>query len=576
MKNSKFLSLAVIALIALFISSCGGIKKMKKNAELVSYTVTPKILEMHADSVEISITGKFPPKYFSKKVIVEATPVVKYKDGEKAYKVQKLQGEKVEDNNPVISYVDGGSFSYTDKIPYNKGMRVSDLEIRISGYKAGHEDKKLDFDPKKIADGVIATPGLVQADAKAIMGKDKFQRIIPESKSADIHFAIQQAIIKSKELKQEDIKALQDYIDEVNKNERKEFKGINLSAYASPDGGLDLNTKLAQNRAKSTEKYLKKELKDVEAASKEGFVSESTTAEDWDGFKQLMETSDVADKDLILRVLSMYSDPDVREKEIKNISKAYLEVADKVLPQLRRSKLNVNVDLIGYSDDEITKIFNEKPDSLKLEEMLYAATLTNDFNQKLKVYQQVVKTYPNDWRGPNNVGYAYVNLNKIDDAKKAFEDAKKLDESNPIIINNCGVIALMKGEVDKAEEKFKAASGAGSEVNYNLGIVSIKKADYAGAVNYFGDACSFNAGLAKLLNGDNDGAVKAVDCAKDKDAAMNYYLKAIAGARSGDTDMMYNNLRAAISKDASLTNLAKTDMEFGKYFTDDTFKTIVK
>ncbi len=576
MKNSKFLSLAAIALIALFVSSCGGIKKMKKNADLVSYTVTPKILEMHADSVEVSISGKFPPKYFNKKVIIEATPVIKYKDGEKAYKVQKLQGEKVEDNNTVISYTDGGSFSYTDKIPYNKGMRVSDLEIRISGYKAGHEDKKLDFEPKKIADGVIATPGLVQADAKPILGKDKFQRIVPESKSADIHFAIQQAIIKSKELKQEDIKALQDYINEVNNNDRKEFKGISLSAYASPDGGLDLNTKLAQNRAKSTEKYLKKELKKVKDASKEGFVSESTTAEDWDGFKQLLESSDITDKDLILRVLSMYSDPDVREKEIKNISKAYLQLADKILPQLRRSKLNVNVNLIGYSDDEITKIFNEKPDSLNVEEMLYAATLTNDNNQKAKVYQQVTKTYPNDWRGFNDLGYAYVKLNKIDDAKKAFQDAKKLDESNPIIINNCGVIALMKGEIDKAEEKFKAASGAGSEVNYNLGIVSIKKADYAGAVNYFGDACSFNAGLAKLLNGDNDGAVKAVDCAKDKDAAMNYYLKAIAGARSGDTDMMYNNLRAAISKDASLSTLAKTDMEFGKYFTDSTFKTIVK
>lgn len=549
---------------------------MKKNAELVSYTVTPTILEMHADSVEVSITGKFPPKYFAKTVIVEATPVIKYKDGEKAYKVQKLQGEKVEDNNSVISYTDGGSFSYTDKIPYNKGMRISDLEIRVSGYKAGHPEKKLDFDPKKIADGVIATPGLVQADAKPILGKDKFQRIIPESKGAEIHFAIQQAIIKSTELKKEDIKALEDYISEVNANERKEFKGVNLSAYASPDGGIDLNTKLAQNRAKTTEKYLKKELKGVESAAKEGFVSESTTAEDWDGFKQLMETSDVADKDLILRVLSMYSDPDVREKEIKNISKAYLEVADKVLPQLRRSKLNVNVDLIGYSDDEITKIFNENPDSLKLEEMLYAATLTNDMNQKLKVYQQVTKTYPNDWRGHNNVGFALVKLNKIDEAKAAFQDAKKIDESNPIIINNCGVIALMKNDITKAEEKFKAAAGAGSEVNYNLGIISIKKADYAGAVNYFGDACSFNAGLAKLLNGDNDGAVKSADCGNDKDSAMNYYLKAIAGARTSDTDMLFNNLRAAISKDATLANLAKTDMEFGKYFNDDTFKTIVK
>ncbi len=576
MKKTRIISLTALVLATLIISSCGGIKKMNKNAELISYKVSPTTLEMHADSVEIRISGTFPAKYFHKKVIVEAVPVIKLKSGEKAFKMQKLQGESVEDNNPVISYVSGGSFSYTDKIPYTEGMRISDLEIRISGYPAGKEAGKISFPAKKIADGVIATPGLLQPDAKSILAKDKFQRIIADSKLADIHFAIQQASIKGKELKAEDIKALEDYIKEANENERKEFTGISVSSYASPDGATDLNTKLVGNRAKSAEKYLNKTLKKVEDAKTEGFISQTTTPEDWDGFKDLMQDSEIADKDLILRVLSMYSDEEVREKEIKNISKAYLEVADKILPQLRRSKISANINLVGYSDEEITSIFNLKPDSLSVEELLYAATLTKDLNQQLKIYKEFTKVYPNDWRGPNNVACTNIKLGKLEDAKNAVHDAKKLDESNPIIMNNCAVVYLLSGDITTAEEKLKSAAGAGKEVNYNLGIINIKNANYADAVSYFGDACSFNAGLAKLLNDDNAAAVKAVDCADNKDDAMNFYLKAIVGARDGDTDLMFNNIRAAISKDASLSSKIKTDMEFAKYFKDDTFTSIVK
>ncbi len=573
MKKKKFISLLSFTLAVIVLSSCGGLKKMQKLANTVEYTVTPTILEMHADSVEVSISGKFPPKYFHKSAIIEATPVLKYDGGEKAYKVQKLQGEKVEENNPVISYVDGGSFSYNDKIPYVDNMKISDLEIRIH---AKLKKKEADFEPIKIADGVIATPVLVQPDAKPIIGKDKFQRIIPDSKIADIHFRIQQATIQGKELKAEDIQALKEYIEEAKANERKKFKGVSISAYASPDGSLDLNTGLADRRAKEALKFAKKEFKKVEEAENENFMSSSSTPEDWDGFKSELQASDLADKDLILRVLSMYSDPEVREKEIKNMAKTYLELADKVLPKLRRSKINVNIDLIGYSDEELVQIFNQKPDSLNVEELLFTATLFKDYNDQLKVYKAVTEVYPNEWRGFNNVGYAYIYLNKLSYAKTAFENAKKLDANNPIILNNLGVCALLENDIKTAEEFFTSASGAGSEVNYNLGIVNIKKADYASAVNYFGSACSFNAGLAKLLNGDNDGAVKVVDCADDKDAAINFYLKAISGARAGNTDLMFNSLRAAVSKDAKWATYAKTDMEFFKYFNDDTFKSIVK
>lgn len=544
---------------------------MQKNHPTVTYKVSPDPLEMHADSVALTISVTYPEKYFNKKAILEVTPVLKSESGEKAFKMQALQGEKVEENNPVISYT-GGSYTYTDKIAYDESMRVSDLNVKILGKI---KTKELVFEPITIGKGIIATPGIVQVDPKPILGKDNFQRIIPETKEADIHFALQQSNIRASELNDEDMKMLKDYIKEVKENERKEFKGVNIIGNASPDGPEDLNANLSKSRAKNADNLLKKEFNKVEEANDPNFFAEKSVDEDWDGFKTELEKSDIADKDLILKVLSMHTDPVVREKEIKNMSQVYTELKTKVLPKLRRSKLAVNVDLIGYSDEEIKQIFSQKPDSLKPEELLYAGTLYSDFNDKLKVYKSFSEVYPDDWRGQNNVGYAYIHLGKVAEAKTAFENAKKLN-SNNIVLNNLGVCALLENDLNSAEEYFKSASGAGSEVNYNLGILYIKKADYSSAVTSFGSNCSFNAGLAKLLNGDPEGAVKAVDCAEDKDAAWNYYLKAIAGARSGNTDLMYNNLRAAISKDSSLASFAKTDMEFFKYFNDDTFKSIVK
>ncbi|MFH2095244.1 MAG: hypothetical protein ABIJ16_06050, partial [Bacteroidota bacterium] len=442
MKKTNLITLVSLMIAALFLVSCGGLKKMQKNAGTVTYTVTPQILEMHADSVEVTITVKYPAKYFNKRAILEATPVLKHDGGEKAYKTQKVQGEKVEENNPVISYTDGGSFSYNDKIPYVDAMKISQLEARIKGTV---KKKSAEFDPIKIADGVIATPSLVQPDAKPIIGKDKFQRIIPESKTADIHFAIQQSNIRGNELTAEDMKMLKDYIKEAKENERKEFKGVSVSSYASPDGAIDLNTGLAKKRGDAAQDYMKKEFSKVEEAKDGSFYSIASTPEDWDGFQRELQASDIADKDLILRVLSMHSDPEVREKEIKNMAKTYLELADKVLPKLRRSKLAVNVDLIGYSDEEIVQIFNTTPNTLKVEELLYAGTLFNDYNQKLKVYQTFTEVYPDDWRGPNNVGMAFIHLGKVADAKSAFEKAKKLNSSEPIVLNNLGVCELLMG-----------------------------------------------------------------------------------------------------------------------------------
>jgi len=593
MKKSSIIYVATFLVATFLISSCNPLKKMKKNAGTITYTVTPNPLEMHGDSVVINISGKFPVKYFKKPAILAITPVLKYSSGETPIDTLKVQGEKVKANFNVINFTNGGDFTYNRKVAYTEAMRMSDLEVRIKGI---FKKKELAFDPVKVAEGIIATSGLLQLDPKLITATDKFVRITSESQDGEILYLINQADLRNTELKKEEVKKLNDYIKTLEGNIKKELKGISLSSYASPDGPLELNTNLSEKRAKTSQNYvsdeLKKQTKDKIKAAKGdkakiklikeeeakllGLIQSVSTPEDWDGFQLLMKSSDIPDKDLVLRVLSMYSDPIVREKEIKNMSKVFKSLADNVLPKLRRSKIKVNVDNVGYSDEELMALANTKPDSLKVEELFRAAVITKDINEQLKIYQSFTRIYPNEWRGFNNLGCTYFKLNKIDEAQKAFDKAKQLDNSNTMVFNNLGAVALTGKDFKKAEELFTSANGAGSEVNYNLGICSIKKADYTSAVKYFGSNCSFNAALAKLLSGDIDGSIKTIDCSTNKDDGMMFYLKAIAGARQQNSELVFNNLRAAISKDASFNDKAKTDMEFKKYFSDDTFKTIVK
>ncbi|PIV57871.1 MAG: hypothetical protein COS14_12570, partial [Bacteroidetes bacterium CG02_land_8_20_14_3_00_31_25] len=305
---------------------------MKKMQSVIKYTLLPNPLEMHADSVVINVTGKFPEKYYKKKVTCEITPVLKSTSGtEIPLKMIKVQGEKVQDNNPVIKNLGGGSFTYTDKVAYTQDMRVCDVNVKIH---AVVKKKFADFDPVTIGQGTIATSGLLEKDSKAIAAKDKFVRIIPETKEAQIMYLINQSNVRPGELNKDEMKTLKKYLAATQTNVRKEIKGVKISSYASPDGTEELNAKLSTNRGTSGTTTIKGELKKYEKAKAEGFFSEKATAEDWDGFQSLMQASDIADKDLIIRVLSMYSDPVQREKEIKNLSKAYTQVADKVLPKL--------------------------------------------------------------------------------------------------------------------------------------------------------------------------------------------------------------------------------------------------
>lgn len=555
------------------LSSCGGLNKMQDMSADVSYKVSPELLEEHGDKVAVKIDVKYPAKYFNKSAILTATPVLKYEGGETAYEAKKLQGEKVEANNQVIAFTTGGSFSYTSTVDFNEDMMKSDLVIRVSAEMKG---KTLDFEDYKIAEGVIATPKLVVVDPKPVMVGDKFERIVPETYKADIHYLINKADIRKSELTSEDIVGLTEYVKKANENERINLKGVQLSAYASPDGELDLNTKLAENRQISAEKYLKAELKKakVEAGNAEDFMMKNFTPEDWDGFKTLMEASNIQDKELILRVLSMYSDPVVREKEIKNISKAFEAIEVEILPQLRRSKYLVNVDLVGYTDDELKALWASDADALKLEEILYTATLFEDLDTKLAIYKKASANFPNCFRAINNVGYILVLQGDAENAKVAYESAKELAD-NDIVNNGLGCCALMMGDVEAAEQLFTSSMGAGDAVNYNLGIIKVMKGEYEAAANYFGNTDEINTALVKLLRDDFEGAMATINKVKCE-CATKYYVKAVIAANMDQDDLAFETLKLATEKKADFKARAKVDMEFAKYFENATFKTIVE
>jgi tetratricopeptide (TPR) repeat protein len=569
----KIRSYSILILAALLMTSCSGLNKMKKNAGLVKYQVNPEVLEAHAGIVNVEITGTFPASYFDKKTTLTATPVITYAGGETVFdEVQVVQGESVQANNPVITY-NGGNFKYNSSVPYKEDMKVSELILRV---KAVRGAKSLDFDPVKLADGVIATSTLVNKHARSVAMKDKFVRVVPESKAADIHYVINQYNIRSSELKAEDITALQEYIKAVETDSSREFKKVDISSYASPDGGIDLNTRLSGNRGTAADKFLKKEFDKVESAKAEGFFDSKTTPEDWEGFKTEVENSSLQDKDLILRVLSMYSDPEVREKEIKNMSAAFEALKTDILPKLRRSKMVVDVEKTGRSDEEILALAKSDPKELSLEEILYAGTLTQDAEEQLSIYKAALENYPKCIRAANNIGYALMAQGKTDEAIAAYEVAKAID-NNDVIKNNLGFCYLVKGDMAKAEELFTSMTAATTESKWGMGVISITKGEYDKAVNFFGTEPCFNLALAQVLKNDVSKAKVTLDSASELcPDGRGEYLKAIVGARLDDRDYMLNGLREAVGKDAKWKEYAKTDLELNKYWNDDTFKSVVQ
>ncbi|MDR3094170.1 MAG: hypothetical protein LBU62_05965 [Bacteroidales bacterium] len=544
---------------------------MKKGADQVKYTVNPPVLELIGDEVAITVNGSYPAKYFNKSVTMDLTPVIQSGSNELAYGTYKVQGESVKGNDKVIKY-DGGSFSYSAKVTYKPEFQQSELILKANAAKGS---TSLAFDPIKLADGIITTCLLVQKDGKATYAADKFVRITTDEYSADIKYGLQQSDVRTAESKKAEIKEFTEAVKAAKANDRVNFKGAEISAYASPEGPLDLNTKLSNSREKTGEAFFTKNFKaaKVEEIVKSDFLKVLTTPEDWDGFKKEMEASNLADKQLILRVLSMYSDPIVREREIKNIAAAYEEIKKDILPKLRRAKMTVNIEVVGLSDQEILAQVDKDASKLKLEEILYAGTLVQDNNKKLAVYQAAARTYPEDYRTKNNLGTVLLNLGRTSEAKTALNDAKAI-ANNDIVKNNLAVVALREGKIAEAEELLTSIA-ANEDAKYNLGTIKIIQGKYTDAVNYFGSQVEINAALAKLLAKQNEAAITILNSVKSDDALV-YYLKAVAGARTQNNNLVISNLKTAASKSAALKANAKKDVEFAKYFDNADFKAIVQ
>ena len=576
MKKHQFNQVLFFLLVG-GLASCNPLKKMAADAENVKYTVAPDPLELHADSINMAITGKIPAEYFHKKAIIDVTPLLKTKgvNGEvvKEFKTITLVGEAATEEGQKITQASGGSFNYTDKVAYKDAMESAVLEVKIVGR---FKTKSVDIGNFKVGDGTIITPTLVMSDEKPILGTDKFVKVTPRKFEAQLNYVVNSSQVRGSELLDEDYKGLKEFLS-MGAEKEFVFKGVKISAYASPDGEISKNENLANDRAASAKKAFARDLKKakIEIENPDEFYTLEGKGEDWEGFKTKMVASDIEDKDLILRVLKMYTDLDQREKEIKNLAATYTAVADKILPELRRSMISVMADEMSRTDEEIQRLVKSAPDSLSIEEILYAATLTESLDDKQSVYASAKKVYPSDWRGHNNSGYVLLLQNKANDAKADFEAALNADANNKIASNNLAICHKLSGDFAKAKELYTAAKGAGKEVSYNLGILDIIGGKYSSAVANMGSEKTFNAALATLLNGNANGAIAILDASEDKEMAMSYYLKAIAGARAGNKDLTINNLKTAISKDSSLKKKANKDAEFLQFAEDEAFKSLL-
>lgn len=563
MKKNILLPFLFLAAVLTF-SSCSN-KLKPLTADYIK--AEPQPLEAIGGQVPTTINATFPAKWFNKNATVTVTPVLRYQGGEAWGTSYTYQGEKVNGNNQVIPQKIGGNVTMRSSFAYKPEMKKSDLYLT---FDAKIKNKVVKLPDVKIGEGVIATSELADAGtATPAIGADKFQRIIKEAYDANIMFLIQQAELRSAELNKQEVADWKNLVKNADEAPNQNI-AIEISAYASPDGGVKLNTGLAERREQNTSKYLANELKKQKVDVP---VDARYTAQDWEGFRELVSKSNIQDKDLVLRVLSMYSDPERREQEIKNISTVFSVLADEILPQLRRSRLTANIEIIGKSDDEISALAKSNPRELNVEEILYAATLTNNDAEKETIYKKASELYPNDYRTWNNVGMMRFKAGDLAQAEQMFNKANSV-KSNPESNMNLGLIALTKGDKAKAQQLLGSASGV-AELSEALGVLYLEQGEYAKAVNSFGNIKSNNAALAQIMVKDYSKAQQTLDAVAGADAITDY-LKAVVAARTNNSNGVITNLRSAIAKDKSLAKEAAIDLEFAKYATNADFTGLVR
>ena len=563
MKKSLFL-VSVIAIAIL--TSCGGAVQPEQ------ITVNPNPLTVVGNQVEAEITGTFPVKKFAKKAVLTITPVLKYAGGEATSQSVVYVGEKAKENGQVVSYKEGGRYTQVASFEYVPEMAKSELFLQITA-KVGK--KVVEMPLIKIADGVVSTAKLAVANAEEVKPQitaDKFQRIIQEVQEADIRFLIQQSTLRNSELRSQEMMDLHAAIKDADTTVNKAINKLEVAGYASPDGDVELNTELADARQAKAEKYLQKQLK---KAKVNATIESNVTAEDWAGFQKAMEASNIQDKELVLRVLSMYTDPEEREAQIKNLSAVYKTIADEILPALRRSRLILTTDLIGKSDEEIAALAQSDPRALTVDELLYAATLTQDLAQKMAIYTKAAELFPTDYRAYNNIGMIYYMQGEVANARRSFAKALQIDAANPDVNYNAGIAALAENDLVQAEQYLGKAAGTQADLNAAMGTLYTMKGDYAAAKAAYGNEATNNAAVQQILNEDYAAARQTLARVANPNATTAY-LSAIVGARTNDREAVYANLKVAVQGNAQLKAKAQSDIEFAKYQQDEQFKAIVK
>ena len=554
--NSKHLML-LAATGAVMLTGCS--KKLNQ-FQADYFTVNPNPLEVVGDRVPATVTARVPAKFFVKNAQVTVTPYLCFNGQEVASQPYAFQGEKVRGNAPVINYDNGGTVTIPVMYEYQPDMMKSELEL---AFDVRQGNKQYVLPRVKVAKGVVATAAL--ADAATVtpaLAHDKFQRIINEKYNADIHFLINQANVRDGQVKSSEMLALNQQIKDASGDKPREIEEINISSYASPEGSLDLNTRLAENREKNTSAYLKNQLK-KDNVTEFGELTANFTPEDWEGFQKLVAASNIQDKELILSVLSMYKDPEQREREIRNLSSIFDQLADQILPRLRKSRITASINVIGKSDQEILDLYSSNPSALSADELLYAATLVDDNGDKMKIYETAARLYPNDYRAFNDLGLTQYVAGNYDAAKGNFAKATRLAPEAAEPQMNLGLISLMNKDYRQANQKFGAAAGL-EELNDAMGTYYLMTGDANAAVKAFGNAKTNNAALAQILAKDYSKA-KSTLAGVTAPNAMTYYITAILGARTNNDTMVNNNLRQAVKLDRSLADKAAKDLEFQNF-----------
>ena len=557
MKKLVFLSAVAVAAL----TSCGG-KLGELSAD--NFKVVPNPLVAESGQVPATINGMFPEKYMAKKAVVTVTPELRFTDNgvETAVKGQSatFQGEKVLGNDQSISYKVGGHYTMKANFAYQPAMQKSDLYLT---FNARVGKKEVQVPAVKVATGVIATSELYRStitSANPCTSQDAFQRVNEQKFDATIKFLIQQAELRKSELKSNSVQEFTSLLKRIAQDqEGLNINNVEISAYASPDGGVSLNEKLANKRQQNTESYVKEPMK---AAKIDANLSSQYTAQDWEGFQELVKASNIQDKDVILRVLSMYQDPQEREQQIKNMSQGFRELADGILPELRRARMTINYETIGRDDDQIFAQYKEDASKLSVEELLYAASIADTDAQREDILKTTTNLYREDSRAYNNLAVLAMQKGNNAEAQKYLSMARTLDAKNAEANANMGLLALQQGDAKTAEDYISRAAGA-NNLAEALGNLHLAQGNYALAQQDFAGVNSNSAALAQLLNKDYARATQTLANVKNPDALTDY-LHAIVNARQGNNDAAASYLRSAIQKDPKLAQYAANDLELSK------------